>query len=117
MNIRYIRFGTVEIDGAPYHEDVVIEGGLIRQREKQGSRRHKGRYGHTPLSMDEPIPWACARLVVGTGAHGRLPITEDVLSEAARRGVEVAAMPTEEACRLLSESSLESTNAILHLTC
>ena len=117
MTVQFVGFGEIEIDGKRYQEDVVIDGGLIRQREKQGSRRHKGRYGHTPLSMDEPIPWNCARLVVGTGALGRLPITEDVLSEAARRGVELVAAPTEEACRLLNGAALESTNAILHLTC
>ncbi len=117
MKARFMRFGEVEIDGKRYQEDVVIERGSVREREKQGSRRHKARYGHTPLSTDEPIPWDCTRMVVGTGANGRLPITEDVRSEAERRGVEIVAVPTEEACRLLSESTLESTNAILHLTC
>ncbi len=117
MNARFIRFGEVEIDGKRYQEDVVIEQGTIREREKQGSRRHKARYGHTPLSTEESIPWSCTRLLVGTGANGRLPITEDVHSEARRRGVEIVAVPTDEACRLLNEASLETTNAVLHLTC
>ena len=54
---------------------------------------------------------------VGTGADGALPITDDVVAEAERRGVELIAVPTPEACRLLSRADPEDTAAILHVTC
>jgi hypothetical protein len=77
----------------------------------------RDRYGHTPLSLLEPIPWACRRLIVGTGVDGALPIDEAVVVEAARRGVELVALPTDEACALLSEAGRHDTAAVLHVTC
>jgi len=56
-------------------------------------------------------------LIVGTGARGQLPIMPEVFLEAERRGVEVVAVPTEEACRLLAAADPRSVAAILHVTC
>jgi len=119
MDARLISFGVLEIDGRRFTRDVVIDRGRVAKREKKASRPLRDRYGHTPLSLLEPIPWACRRLVVGTGADGALPIDESVVEEAGRRGVELVAVPTEEACRLLSaaDADLATTNAILHVTC
>jgi hypothetical protein len=117
MRARFVRFGVVEIDGTRYEHDVMIEGGHVGRRHKRASRPLRDEYGHTPLSLHEPIPWHCRRLIVGTGADGALPIVEDVLAEARRRGVELVAVPTAEACRLLSAADPERTSAILHVTC
>ena len=57
------------------------------------------------------------RLMVGTGAHGALPVMDQVLEEAKRRGIEVIAKPTLEACRLLEEVKKGQAYAILHCTC
>lgn len=117
MKASLLEFGVLEIDGERFEHDVVIEGGRVRKRRKKASAPLRDRYGHTPLSLLEPIPWRCRRLIVGTGADGALPIDPDVLTEARRRGVELIAVPTEEACELLSEANLATTNAILHVTC
>jgi hypothetical protein len=95
----------------------VVDRGLVRKRRKKASKPLRDRYGHTPLSLLEPIPWHCRRLIVGTGADGALPIVEAVVEEAERRGVELAAVPTEDACALLSEADPTTTNAVLHVTC
>jgi hypothetical protein len=92
-----ITFGLLEIDGEQFERDVVIERGRVRKRDKKASKPLRDRYGHTPLSLLEPIPWACRRLIVGTGAEGALPIDDAVFEEADRRGVELVALPTEEA--------------------
>jgi hypothetical protein len=119
MDARLISFGVLEIDGRRFDRDVVIDRGRVGKREKKASKPLRDRYGHTPLSLLEPIPWACRRLVVGTGADGALPIDDAILEEARRRGVELVAVPTEEACALLSavDADLATTNAILHVTC
>ncbi len=116
MHARSIGFGVVEVDGRRYERDIVIDRGRVERRRKKASRPFRDRYGHTPLSLAEAIPWR-ARLVVGTGVDGALPIEDDVLAEAARRGVELIAVPTPEACRLLSEADEATTAAILHVTC
>jgi hypothetical protein len=112
-----ISFGILDIDGKRFERDVVIDRGRIARRDKKASKPLRDRYGHTPLSLDEPIPWHCRRLIVGTGAEGALPIVPDVLAEARRRGVELVAVPTDEACELLAGADPATTNAILHVTC
>jgi len=117
MQASLVRFGVLEIEGDRYDRDVVIERGRVGKRRKKASRPLRDRYGHTPLSLLEPIPWDCRRLIVGTGADGALPIDPAVVAEAGRQGVELVALPTEEACALLADADLETTNAVLHVTC
>jgi hypothetical protein len=112
-----VGFGSIEIDGRRCDHDVVIDGGEVSKRRKKRSKPHRGRYGHTPLSVDEDIPWGGARLIVGTGVHGSLPIMPEVAQEASRRGVELVAVPTEEACRLIAGNDRRSVHAVLHVTC
>ncbi len=110
------RFGSLKIDGDKYTKDVVLDRGVLRKRKKKPSRPFREQFGHTPLSLQEDIPWECKRLVIGTGMEGRLPVMDEVLAEARRRGVVVVLRPTLEAVQLLKENPVD-TNAILHLTC
>ncbi len=68
------------------------------------------------MSLKEKIPWKCNRLVIGTGAYGRLPVMKEVKREAERREVELLVLSTLEAIDLLKQES-DDTNAILHVTC
>ncbi len=115
MHFDRFSFGTLRIDGNTYEQDVVIDGGEIRKRKKAPSKRFREEFGHTPLSLEEKIPWKCRRLVIGTGAYGRLPVMKEVKREAERRHVELVIVPTSEAIRLMEEES--EANAILHVTC
>src|SRR2546422_10499902 len=72
MRFDKFSFGSLQIDGSTYEHDVVIDRGEIRKRKKKPSKKFREQFGHTPLSIEEKIPWKCQRLVVGTGAHGRL---------------------------------------------
>jgi len=109
-------FGSIRIDGADYEYDVVIDRGEVVKRRKKASRKYREAYDHTPLSLAEDLPWKCRRLVVGTGAHGLLPVMDEVRAEAERRGVELLVVPTREAIRELRNSP-ERANAVLHMTC
>jgi hypothetical protein len=94
---------------------VVIDRGEIRKRKKKPSKKFREEFGHTPLSIEENIPWKCRRLVIGTGG-GALPVMEEVKQEARRREIELTIVPTVEAIKAFQESPAD-TNAILHLTC
>jgi hypothetical protein len=117
MHIQYPGFGSIVVDGTTYDHDVVIDGGAIRARTKEPSRQHKAKYGHTPLSAAEDIPWSSERVIIGTGAAGRLPIMDEVRDQAAARGVELVTMPTAQACELLATVAPQDVCAILHVTC
>ena len=116
MDAKLVAFGEIEIDGRRFTHDVVVDGGQVRKRRKGPSKGYRARYGHTPLSVDEAIPWSAELLVVGTGASGQLPVMAEVIAEAERRGIEIVTAPTREACELL-RSEKPATAAILHVTC
>ena len=117
MDAEWLGFGEIELEGVRYTHDVVIDGGEVTKRSKKPSKRYRDRYGHTPLSPDERIPWGGGRLIVGTGAYGSLPVMPEVEREARRRGVELVETPTEEALGLLRQLKAEDVRAILHITC
>ena len=115
MRFEDFSFGSIRIDGTTYEHDVVIDRGQIRKRKKKPSKKFRDEFGHTPLSIEEEIPWKCRRLVIGTGT-GALPVMEEVKREAQQRKIGLAILPTAEAIKTLQENFAE-TNAILHVTC
>lgn len=116
MHFEKFSFGSMQIDGRVYDFDLVIDRGEIRKRKKKASKRYRDAYGHTPVSVEEDIPWRCRRLVVGTGAEGRLSVMPEVEKDAKRRKVELVVLPTKDAIAILNRGDL-SMNAILHVTC
>src|SRR6266446_6540639 len=108
-------FGSIRINGTTYESDVVIDRGRVSKRSKKPSKKFRSAFGHTPLSIEEEIPWKCRRLVVGTGT-GALPVMEEVKREAQQRKIDLAILPRAEAIQTLQENFAE-TNAILHVTC
>ena len=116
MRFDHFSFGSIRIDGMTHEHDVVIDRGEISKRKKKPSKKFRDSFGHTPLSMEEEIPWKCQRLVVGTGAYGGLPVMEEVQREAKRRKIELLILPTTQAIETLKQEP-DETNAILHVTC
>jgi hypothetical protein len=116
MKFGHFSFGSIQIDDMKYEHDVIIDRGEILKRKKKPSKRFRDEFGHTPLSVEENIPWQCRQLVIGTGANGRLPVMDEVRREAQRRNVELLVLSTTEAIERLSRDA-EDTNAILHVTC
>ncbi len=115
MRLETFSFGQIRIDGETYHHDVVIDRGRIRKRKKKPSKRYRDTFGHTPISVEEDIPWNCRRLVVGTG-EGALPVMDEVKREAKRRNITLVIQPTARAIETLKRQPGD-TNAILHVTC
>ena len=116
MQFENFSFGSLRIDGSTYEHDVIIDRGKVRKRQKKPSKKFREDFGHTPLSAEEEIPWKCHRLVVGTGAYGRLPVMKEVQREAERHRVKLLILPTIQAIEALQQAP-DDTNAILHVTC
>jgi hypothetical protein len=115
MRFEAFSFGSIRVDGITYTQDVVIDRGRIRKRKKKPSKKFRDDFGHTPVSIEEDIPWKCQRLVIGTGS-GRLPVMEGVKREAERRHIKLLILPTAEAIVELQRHP-DKVNAILHVTC
>lgn len=114
MKVKNLSFGSITIDGKTYENDVIIDNGSIKKREKAESKKYSDRFGHTPLSPDENIPWDCKRLIVGTGYSASMPVMDEVFSISVCKGVEMITMSTPEAVKHIND---RHTNLILHLTC
>jgi len=114
-----LRFGEIEVEGERFAHDVIVDSGRVSKRRKGPSKARRDEFGHTPLTAAEPLPWGPrgSALVVGTGADGMLPIADDVEDEARRRGIEIVALPTRDACRLLRSRPAAEVRAVLHVTC
>jgi hypothetical protein len=115
MRFEAFSFDSIRIDGVTYEHDVVIDHGGIRKRRKKRSKKFRDNFGHTPLSVEEDIPWDCRHLVIGTGT-GVLPLMDEVTREAELRHVKLLVLPTTKAIEALKQHPRD-TNAILHVTC
>lgn len=114
MKVNNLSFGSITIDGVTYEKDIIVDKGSIKKRKKKESKKYRDRFGHTPLSPDENIPWECKSLIVGAGHSSALPVMDDIYDIAAARGVKMVVMSTPEAIKHINDPD---TNLILHLTC
>lgn len=117
MDVQFLGFGSIEVEGRAFEHDIVIDRGTVHKRSKKPSKPYRDTFGHTPLSAAEDLPWGGSRLIVGTGAYGALPIMREVMEEASRRHIDVVAVPTEQACQLISDLQPQDVRAVLHVTC
>jgi hypothetical protein len=58
--------GSVKIDNEKHRKDIILDRGELHRRKKKPSREFREKFGHTPVSLAEAIPWECKRLVIGT---------------------------------------------------
>jgi hypothetical protein len=105
-------FGRIVVDGREETADVIVLPGRV-------VRNWRRRDGHSLVlaDLDAVLDELPGRLVLGTGANGRLrpdPVTLELLRQ---RGVDVEALPTDEAVRRFQELDPAATAAALHLTC
>jgi hypothetical protein len=110
MCFQKFSFGSIQIDDVTYEHDVVIDRGDVRKRNKKPSKKFRDEFGHTPVSVEEKIPWQCRRLIIGTGT-GAMPVMDDVKSEAKRRKIALIVLPTADAIEELKEHP-DETNAM-----
>jgi hypothetical protein len=106
------RFGHLVVDGEEQTRDVIVLPGRVVTNWWRAD-------GHRLVIDDledvrDELP---ERLIVGTGAHGRMHPDPEAVEELRRGGVEVEALPTAEAVRRYGELDPRRTAAALHLTC
>jgi hypothetical protein len=105
-------FGRVLVDGEEHDRDVIVLPGRVvaNWRRRQG-------HGLVLEDLAAVLDELPARLVIGTGAYGRLHPDPDALEALRSRGIEVDAVPTGDAVSLFGQLDPTRTAAALHLTC
>lgn len=106
------RFGRVLVDGEEHTRDVIV----LPHRVVGGWWR---RAGHALVLEDlkDVVDELPERLVVGTGAYGRMRPDPRALELLRERKIVVESLPTGEAVRRYGELDPARTAAALHLTC
>jgi hypothetical protein len=115
MHIDRYEFGTLVADGHEIHTDVLVTPGGVREHWWR-------REGHVLRveDLDVLLDGHPERLVVGTGAYGRMRPAAGLERELAARGVVVEVLPTAAAVDRINELSGDDAAgwaAALHLTC
>jgi hypothetical protein len=105
-------FGHVVVDGEEQTRDLIV----LPDHVLRGWWRADG-HRLVLADLDDVIDELPERLLVGTGAYGQLRPDPEALEQLRQRGVEVEALPTDEAVRRYRELDPRRTAAALHLTC
>jgi hypothetical protein len=106
------RFGRVLIDGQEETRDVIV---LPERVVRNWWRRD----GHSLVldDLEDVLDELPPRLIVGTGASGRMRPDPKTLERLGERGIDVEVARTDEAVRRFAEADPVATAAALHLTC
>jgi hypothetical protein len=112
MRITSYRFGHVVVDGEALTRDVIV----LPDRVVRDWWRNDG---HRLVRADLADVWSelPSRLVVGTGAAGRMQPDPIVLDDLRARGIDVECLPTDRAVERFGELDPATSAAALHLTC
>ena len=106
------RFGQLVVDGKEQTRDVIV----LPERVLTNWRRANG-HRLVLADLEDVIEELPERLVVGTGAYGQMHPDPEAVEQLRQRGVEVEALPTDEAVRRYGELDPRRAAAALHLTC
>ena len=112
------KFGSITVDGETYDHDIVIRlSGKVKKRKKKLS---KERYGtsHT-VSLDEAehiYDDGAVRVIIGTGQHGALKLSDEAAEFFRDHGCSVQALPTPDAVKAWNEGEGQII-AMFHVTC
>jgi hypothetical protein len=106
------RFGRVLVDEEEHTKDLIVLPDRVVGRWWR-------RDGHALVLEDlrDVLDELPERLIVGTGADGRMQPDPDTVRELERRGVAVEAMVTDRAVQRFGQLDPARTAAALHLTC
>jgi hypothetical protein len=105
-------FGRVTVDGHEETRDVIV----LPQRVVREWWRRDG-HGLVLEDLEGVLDELPGRLILGTGANGRLRPDPETLAALRERGVDVEVLPTGEAVSRYQALNPAETAAALHLTC
>ncbi|MFQ6102021.1 MAG: Mth938-like domain-containing protein [Anaerolineae bacterium] len=113
LTIDHYRFGAITVDGQRHTRDLII----LPERVIAGWWRKEGHTLH-PDDLTAVLEVAPEVLVVGTGAHGMMHVTEETRRALEAAGIRLIAATTAEAVKTYNDLREKvRVAAALHLTC
>lgn len=106
------RFGHIVIDGREHSKDVIV----LPDRVVTNWWRKDG-HSLVIEDLSEVIEQLPPKLVVGSGAYGRMRPDPGAIEALEARGISVEVLPTEYALERYRELDPATSAAALHLTC
>jgi hypothetical protein len=110
MHIDDYTFRKIVIESTTYTSDVII----YPDRVQANWRRRRG-HVLQPEDLSDVIDAAPDTLIIGTGASGRMTISEEARHLLCQKNISFDVLPAEQACQAFNKRS--NTVAALHLTC
>jgi len=111
-------FGSIMIEGKQIEHDVLIRlSGKVKKRKKKLSKAVFGS-SHT-ISLPEAehvFEKGAGRLIVGTGQHGNVRLSDEAAEYFKGKGVEVELLLTPDAVRRWNQAK-GATIGLFHVTC
>jgi hypothetical protein len=111
-SIQSYDFGHIVIDGHEHTRDVII----LPDRVVSDWWRKDG-HSLVPEDLEDVVSEIPSRLVIGTGAYGRMKPQPRAIDDLRARGIEVEVLDTGEAVVRYGKLDPAQTAAALHLTC
>jgi len=110
--LRDYSFGRIVVDGEEQTNDLIVlpDRVVTNWWRREGHSLAIEDFGGIEGDLPE-------KLILGTGAHGRLRPPRPVIEELERRGIDVEVLHTDEAVRRYGQLDEHRTAAALHLTC
>jgi hypothetical protein len=105
-------FGRVVVDGEEHTKDVIVLPSRV-----VGSWWRRDGHSLVLEDLDDVLDELPERLIIGTGACGRLQPDSRAIEQLRERAVEVETLPTPDAIERFGRLDPSRTAAALHLTC
>ena len=112
------RFGSITVDGETFDRDIVIRlSGTVKKRKKKLSKQKYGT-SHTVSQAEAKHIFddGAKRVIVGTGQHGVLKLSDEAKAFFKGHGCEVQAVPTPDAVKAWNKAEGKAI-AMFHVTC
>jgi hypothetical protein len=114
MKIRHYSFGKVIIDNKEYREDLIVFSDTTYSPwwRKEG-------HGLCMSDLEKIFNKNIDTLIIGTGAYGRMKVSENLINELRAKGIETYVMETDKAISLFNQllEERKKVAGAFHLTC
>jgi len=112
------KFGSIPVDGETFAHDIVIRlSGKVKKRKKKLSKQQYGTSHTVSLAEAEHVyDDGAERVIVGTGQHGILKLSDEAKGFFKDHGCKVQTGPTPDAVKAWNKAE-GKTIAMIHVTC